>query len=124
MTKVAGDDYLERWPQRTACVARWNAYIRRYLFWALAFEIGLYFRQNHVGAERRSDTVTIFEALDYHLSPEAFQQALEQLRRYRTGPLQYSAFFTMNALMHLKCTRPLAWATYHHTSIQELLGLR
>lgn len=119
-------DHLARWPERAALVARWQRQIRRYLFWALAFEVGLYFRQRGPWASNGSSpgSRTVFEILDYRLDPEALARVLDALRRYRTGGLEYGAFFMVQALMRLRLTRPLAWATYHHTSFRRLLGLR
>jgi len=118
------DAHLARWPEHADLVARWKADIRRYLFWALAFEIGLHFRNASVVTSRRSHPLTLFEILDYRLSPEEFQHARQQLRVYRTGPVQSAVYLVISLLMRLKLTWPLAWATYHYSSLRGLLGLR
>jgi len=118
------DAHLTRWPEHAGLVARWKADIKRYLFWALAFEVGLHFRHAAGMASNRVNTLTLFEILDYRLSPEEFQRVQRQLSTYRAGAVQSAAYLIIDLLIRLKLTRPLAWATYHHASFRGLLGLR
>ena len=127
------DAHLKRWPEHGELVARWRSSITRYLFWALAYETGLYFRTKGSGpetagaAKRGTDpgdgSATLFEMLGYRLGPEEFQEALMQLRSYRTGSLQHAAFLVINALIRLRCTWPLVWSTRYHARLRNVLGL-
>lgn len=117
------DGYLSRHPAEAHRVARWRWWIRQYLFWALAYEIGLSCRTAS-GMARRAATPTLFEILGYRLSEEEFHAALQQLRAYRTGALQQAVRFGIALLVRLRLRRPLAWATYHYTTVRSVLGLR
>lgn len=119
------EDHVRRWPQHAAVVARWKASITRYLFWALAYEAGLYFRSTEASELAAGDGgyATLFELLGYRLRPEEFQEALAQLRSYRTGMLQYGAFFVIDTLIRLNFTWPLVWSVRHHTRLRNVLGL-
>ena len=118
------DGYLERWPGHAKVVDRWRACINRYLFCALAFEVGLHFRRVTSLAPRRSHYRTVFEIADYRLTPEEFHRVLEQLRVYRTGFVQRMALSVIDLLLRLKFTWPLAWVTDHSSSLRGVLGLR
>ena len=116
------DEHLARWPGHGSRVARWRREIRRYLFWALAFEVGLYVRKTS-GSGRGEEQPTLFEILDYRLDPEAYRRAVDQMRAYRTGPVEKAAFFAILGLVRLKVTRPLAWATRNTELFRKLLKL-
>ena len=118
------DCYLTRWPDHVELVNHWRASIRRYLFWALAFELGLHFRKESALAAKRPDPPTLFEILDYRLTPEEFGRVRHKLKVFRTGLMQGVALFIIESLMQMKFTWPLAWATYHHAFLRGLLGLR
>ncbi len=118
------DGYLRRWPQRETQVGRWKRLIRRYAFWALAFEVGLHCR--HQDANDSSSpypSQTTSEILGYRLSPEAFQRALDQLATYRTAALEYLVYAAMRLLIQMRLTSPLTWATYHTVAFRRLLKL-
>ncbi len=116
------DGHLQRWPGHTRQVRRWKNHIRHYLFWALAFEVGLHFRKNGSSASHASSK-TLFELFDYRLPPEAFEQTLERLRFYRTGWMQVAVFGTLWTMLKLRFTQPIAWATAHPNFFRNLLGL-
>ena len=119
------DAHLGRWPEHSAHVRSWRAAVPRYLFWALMYELGLYFRYTDgqvSGTE--SEGKTLFEIFDYRLSDEQFSNAITKLQTYRTGVLQRAAFATVKLLIHLEWTQPLVWATRYHASIRSILGLR
>ena len=118
------DGHLARWPAHGRLVARWRALIRRYLFWALAYEIGLHFRTEASRALQPEGSYTLFEILSYRLSDQEFEQALQQMRRYKTGMVQSTVWAVINAMVALGMTRPLAWATRRHASLRGLLGLK
>jgi len=84
--------YLARWPADTARVARWRRYVRQYLFWALAYELGLHFRHGARREHSWTQRQTLFEILDYRLSQEQFHRVLELMDRYCTGAVQSGAF--------------------------------
>ena len=118
------DGHLTRYPQHERLVARWRRLISRYLFWALAYEIGLHFRTDASRALRPDGSPTLFEILGYRLSEEEFDQALQQMRRFTTGPAQSAVWGAIRAMVALRVTRPLAWATQHHASLRGLLRLK
>ncbi len=117
------DGHLQRWPKHEARVFNWRQDIRGYLFWALAYEVGLHLRKNGC-ATAPSASRTQFELFGYELPPEAFGQALERLRHYRTGPVQHTAYAVLETMRKLRITRPIAWATSHTGLFRNLLGLR
>jgi glycosyltransferase involved in cell wall biosynthesis len=70
------DEHLRRWPQHAGLVARWRASLRHYLFCALAYEVALHFRTNR---RRDGDERSVFEIMNYRLTPQQFESALEQM---------------------------------------------
>ena len=117
------DGYLKRHTQDAARVSRWRRWINQYLFWALAYEVGLSCRHGRATA-RRAATPTLFEILGYRLSEEEFRTALLQLRAYRTGAFQQIIGLGIEGLVRVGLTQPLAWATYHYAAVRSVLGLR
>jgi glycosyltransferase involved in cell wall biosynthesis len=114
------DGFLTRRPDEQARVDRWRRLIRRYIFWALAFEIGLH----HRGPQGDTTGATLFEMLPYRLSQQEFDTAVSQLALYRTGLDQSAVWFTLSVLLRLRFTWPLAWVTRHYASMRMILGLR
>jgi glycosyltransferase involved in cell wall biosynthesis len=117
------DDYLARHPEDTARVARWRRLIDRYLFWALTYEVGLHFRSRSPRREA-SQEKTLFEIMDYRLTPEQFAHTLAQMKTYRTGMTEHAAYATVSALVALRLTRPLGWVIEHQSTVRAVLGLR
>lgn len=115
------DAHLARWPHHAALVAGWRSSIRRYLFWALAYEVALHFRPRRQAA--RADR-SLFEIMDYSLTPAQFANALAQMRAYRTGPAAHVAYAAVSALIALGLTTPLGWMTQHQAAVRGLLGLK
>ena len=115
-------EHLARWPGHARLVNEWKRSIHRYLFWALVFEVGLHFRRPGTATEQ--DDRTLFEIMNYRLTPDQFQHALEQLARHQRGPIEWAARVLMEAMIRARLTGPLAWATEHHASLGALLGLR
>lgn len=132
LTRYCGA-HATRWPEHREMVARWKSSITRYLFWALAYEAGLYFRTGpstqgmlaatKPAADPGDPSATLFEILRYRLEPEEFQEAIALMRTYRTGSLQRAAFFVINTLIRTHCTWPLAWGSRHHARLRSVLGL-
>lgn len=116
------DGHLARWPEHAALVEEWKRAIHRYLFWALVFEVGLHFRRRR--PQVGEDGGTLFEIMDYRLTPEQFQRALEQLAVHQQGTVERTTRLLVTALVRARVTWPLAWATEHHASLGALLGLR
>lgn len=114
------EQHLVRWPGHERLVRRWQRLIRRYLFWALAFEVGLHYRKPGQLPPRPQ---TMFEIWQYRLSPEAFQRALKQVASYRTSAVEYAAYAAITTLRQLRLTGVLTWATYHTTAFRWLLKL-
>jgi glycosyltransferase involved in cell wall biosynthesis len=116
--------HLKRWPEHREMVERWGADTKRFLFWALAFELGLYFRKQAQATAKERHAQTLFEIMGYQLTTEEVLQVLEQLEKYRAGVLQGAALVTIKSLTRMKLTWPLAWVTYHVSSLRTILGLR
>lgn len=113
--------YLQRRPDSGRRVARWRAHIRRYLFWAVAYEVGLHFRQQTESTAARYRTV--FELADYRLTPEELDAALAHLRTYHQGALQGGVWAVVALLVRARCTAPLAWAARHPSLMRRVGGL-
>jgi hypothetical protein len=117
------DQHLQRWPNHEALVARWRASIRHYLFWALAYEVTLHFRK--AGAAPASDSErSLFEIMDYRLSPEQFRHAVAQMKTYRTSPSEYVAYAAVVTLIRLGLTGPVAWVSRHQAALRTVLGMK
>lgn len=118
------DAHLQRWPDHVEMVNRWKADIRRYLFWALTFDLGLHCRKEAALTSKRFHPLTLSEILDYRLTPEEIERVQQQMQVYRTGFVQAAALFVIGLLTRLKLTWPLGWATYAHPFLRGLLRLR
>jgi hypothetical protein len=95
---------------------------RVYLFWALAYEVALHFR--HRTIRRGDETVrSLFEIMDYRLTPDQFHSALAQMRAYRTGVIEGVAYAGLRALIALGLTRPLGWISRHRATLRTVLRL-
>ncbi len=116
------DAHLARWPGHARLVAAWRRAIRRYIFWALAFELGLQHRPRPAGRLRRG--ATLFELLDYRLEPAALQRVVQQLRAYRTGPMETLAAAAIAGLIRCRLPGLFAWATDHSLAFRRLLRLQ
>jgi hypothetical protein len=112
--------HLARWPGHVDEVNRWRRYIRRYLFWALTYEVGLHFRDDRARTDPQSSR-SLFEIMNYRLTPEQFRSALAQMKTYRSGVAETVTYAIVSALIGLGLTRPLAWATRHHATARALL---
>jgi glycosyltransferase involved in cell wall biosynthesis len=117
------DAHLRRWPGHAALVARWREAIRNYLFWALMYEVGLYYRApspDRIASGRAS----LPEILNYRLSPEEFGRVLQLLREYRTGPVQHALYAALMAMLKLRVTWPIAAITEYQSSLRAIVGLK
>ncbi len=118
------DEHLQRRPEHAKLVARWRVNIKRLLFWALAYEAGLYVRQSRAPIAGLRKDSTVFEIANYRLTPEEFDQVLHLLSLYRTGLPESAAFQLIQAMLRVQMTWPLAWATRHSSAFRGILGLR
>jgi len=117
------DDHLRRWPDHGPLVQRWRDNLRRFLFWALAYEIALHFRRDN--APRPSGRAhTSFEMMDYRLTPQQFECALAEMKVRRRSVPEYAAFAAMQGLIRLHVTSPFGWAVRHQGTFRTLLGLK
>jgi glycosyltransferase involved in cell wall biosynthesis len=114
------EGFLARHPAEHERVSRWRQLMRRYIFWALVFEIGLH----HRARSSKTESPTLFEIHRYDLTPQEFERALEQLAAYRTGADQVLVFAVLRTLLLLRLTWPLGWVTRHYGSMRTILGLR
>ena len=118
--------HLRRWPEHSESVVWWESRIRRYLFWALAYEVALYCRSKKTNVRSFSANKglpTRYELMGYKLQPEELKDVLAQLRSYSTGAGQRTVSFLINMLIKLNVTWPLAWSAEHHARLRGVLGL-
>ncbi len=117
------DGHLRRWPAHAALVGHWRRHTRRYLFWALAYELALHYRKTSPSLTPLREP-TIFEMAAYRLTDEELARVVRRLHDYRTGALQHVTFFVIRRLLQLHLTRPLAWIARYPSSVRAVLGLR
>jgi glycosyltransferase involved in cell wall biosynthesis len=115
------DEHLDRWPDHARIVAGWRLGIRRYLFWALTYEVALHFRNRDRRPEREARS--LFEIMNYQLTPEQFHHALAQMQEYRTGVTEHVVFAAVQLLIRCRLASSLAWLTRHQTRLRALLRL-
>lgn len=113
--------FPSRCPDEAARAIRWQRLVRRYIFWALAYEVGLHHRDR---AAEQADDPTLFQIHAYRLSDDEFALALRRMAAYRTGGDQWAALLALRTMLRLRCTWPLGWVTRHYGSMRALLGLR
>jgi glycosyltransferase involved in cell wall biosynthesis len=117
------DDHLRRWPGHVELVNTWRASLRRYLFWALAYEIALHFRRRGTASGPRRGG-TLFEIMNYDLTPEQFDRAVSEMKVRRSGIGEHAVYWTVQTLIGLRLTFPFGWALRHQSTVRTLLGLR
>ena len=116
------DGHLARWPAHAALVGRWRASIERYVFWALAYEVALHFRPLSNGPHRRERT--LFEIMDYRLTPDQVNCDLIEMRRHAHGVSERTAAAVMSALVRAGLASPLGWMIKYQAVARTLLGLK
>jgi hypothetical protein len=116
------DEHLKRWPGHGALVERWRASIRHYLFWALVYEVALHFRSRTTTRGSEAGR-SLFEIMDYRLTPGQFRSALLQMSAYRTSVTEYVAYAGLRTLIALRLTWPVAWMSRHQAALRTVLGL-
>jgi glycosyltransferase involved in cell wall biosynthesis len=114
------DGYARRWPTERPRTEHWKRLARRYIFWALAYEVGLHFKRR----QDRSASPTLFEILPYRLSESEFGQVLDRMQEYQAGLDQAVARLLLRVFLWSGFTWPLGWITRHYASMRILLGLR
>ena len=118
------DDHLARWPGHRRRVEDWKRAIRRYVFWALAFEVGLQYRQRAGdGAGPRRDA-TLFELRGYRLDPAVLRRAVDRLWNSRSGGVDTLACLAITALIRIRLPGLFTWATHHVSTFRRLLRLQ
>ena len=118
------DAHLRRWPVHTKMANRWKGYITRFLFWALVYELSLYFRKEAPFSLMKTHNRTVFEMAPYHLTQQEFQQTVKQLRVYQTGFFQSLVLAAIGILLRLKWTWPLVWVTQHSSLLRRVMGFK
>jgi glycosyltransferase involved in cell wall biosynthesis len=118
------DGFARRWPGEAARAERWRQLIRRYIFWALAYELSLHFRTALRASTLTAGQGTIFELKGYRLTPDELRSVRRRLCDYRTGVDQRLARAAIEALLSMGLTQPLGWATRYPLALRALLGVR
>jgi glycosyltransferase involved in cell wall biosynthesis len=103
--------HLARYPEHVALVQHWRRSLDAFLFWALAYEIGLHLDSRRPTLARSYRTV--FEIADYQLDAAEVRAVLDLMRGYRRGVVQRAALLTIAGLLRIHVTRPLRWAADH-----------
>jgi glycosyltransferase involved in cell wall biosynthesis len=99
------DEHLRRWPTHAALARRWRGMVDRFLFWALVYEIGRAASpRNGRGMPR-----TIFEMMDYVLSPEELREATGLLRTYEHGAVKPVVRRLVELFVRTGTAWPLDW---------------
>ncbi len=118
------EEHLRRWPARARRVLRWKRLVDRYLFWAIAYELGLSFRRREEQAFSGPRHQTVFEIADYRLSAADIAAARRQLGEVRRGLVESLTLLAIDAMIRLRLTGPLAWVAGRAESARRVLGLR
>jgi glycosyltransferase involved in cell wall biosynthesis len=116
------NDHLARWPAHALLVDRWRASIGRFLFWALAYEVALNFRPPSNGSHRHERT--LFEIMDYRLTPDQVTYALAEMKRHAHGIVERTVAVVVSSLVRVGFTSPLAWTIRHQAAARTILGLK
>lgn len=116
------EDHLQRHPGHVQLIETWRHSLRRYLFWALAYEVALHLRRRD--GTGQDHVRTLFEILDYRLTAEQFECALAEMKARRSGPTEHLAFAAIQAMIRLRLTSPFSWAVRHQGAFRGLLGLK
>ncbi len=114
--------HLARWPAHAALVNRWRASIDRYLFWVLAYEVALHFRPPASGDQQHKRT--LFEIMDYRLTPDQLKDVLVGLKRHQRGIVARTAYAVVKVLVQVGLTWPLAQLIKHQSTLRNVLGLK
>jgi glycosyltransferase involved in cell wall biosynthesis len=118
------EGYEARWPHAAGRTARWRRAMRRYLFWALAYELGLDARRVEAGRRPAGGRRTVFEIAGRRLSEQEHHQTERMLFRYRTGVGQWVPLLILVSLLRMRVTTPLAWASRYPDSVRAIFGWR
>lgn len=116
------DAHLVRWPRHEERVRRWRRDIRRFLFWALAYEVALHC-QKATGRTPPPSSRSLFEIMDYRLTPQQLDHALDQMKHYRGGAFEHLIFGLVSTLIRRGMTRPLGWIPRYRSIARTILGL-
>lgn len=116
--------HLERWPTGGPRIDRWRRAMRRYIFWALVYELALEARRAAGHREPSGRHRTVFEIAGRRLTPQERQRTTELLRCYRTGPDQRIALAALFAMLRLNVTSPLAWASRYPEAVRAMFRWR
>lgn len=116
--------HLQRYPNHAGLVERWRRDVKRYIFWALIYALGLHFRNRRASLGPSAYKKTVFELRECEMSEEKLNKVIEQLHRYRVDLPEHLMVMIVKTLMRLRLTRPLAWATFRHETFRSILGLR
>jgi len=112
--------FINRYPDRAHQVGHWRANVRRYLFWALLYEICRYSSPSTVKGQ------TIFDIMGYRLTPEAYQESWALLRDHQKGFIEAFATGFVDLLYKTNTAQLIGWMAYAVPNpwLRTLLRLR
>ena len=61
--------------------------------------------------------------MDYHLTTEQFECALAEMKARRRSATEHTVFALVQALIHLRLTRPFCWIVRHQDTFRTLMRL-
>ena len=67
---------------------------------------------------------SLFDLMEYRLTPAQVAHALAQMKSYRTGPVEHAAFALLTSLIAMRFTWPVAWISRHQSALRAVLGMR
>ena len=85
--------------------------------------MGLHFRTDKGRTDPRASR-SLFEIMNYRLTPEQFSHALSQMKAYRSGVTEYATYAAVTTLINLRLTGLLAWGTKYRAAARSLLRLK
>jgi glycosyltransferase involved in cell wall biosynthesis len=116
--------HLRRWPEAAPRVERWRRAMRRYIFWALVYEVGLDARISRDHRPSSGRHRTVFEIAGRRLTAPERAHTMDLLKGHRRGLGQHVAFAALSALLRLHVTAPLAWVQRYPESVRTIFGWR
>lgn len=115
--------HLERFPQHLRLVKKFKIFIKRYIFWALAYELGLQLRKS-VSLSYNWPGRTVFEISEFKLTKNEIKEVLRQLRIHKNSLFEHITFKIINILLFLKLGWILGFTTKYPSFFKRLIGFK
>ena len=116
--------HLEHYPKHLKTVNKWKTYINRFLFWALAYELGLHFRKIKFTSFTNLRNLTVFEISQYQLTKDEYEELTRQLDAYQNSLFQRAALKIIKILLCFRLTWLLGWITKYPSLLRRVMGFK